>query len=94
MVHATRLLGRAGTDGVALTLTPPTSVSLAGIRLAAHGLTPAQVRVAKLVLQGRSTREIMANLRISQYTVQDHLKAIFDRTGVRSRRELVAALMH
>lgn len=93
-VHATRLVGRAGHDGVALALTPPSGASLARIRLAGHGLSPAQVKVATLVLQGRSTREIMADLRISQHTVQDHLKSIFDRIGVRSRRELVASLMH
>jgi DNA-binding CsgD family transcriptional regulator len=93
-VHAARLVGPGGNRAVALTMTPPSGVSLVAHRLASHGLTPAQSRVAKLVVQGRSTREIMGDLRISQHTVQDHMKAIFDRTGVRSRRELVAALMH
>jgi len=93
-VHATRVFGLEGRHTVVLTLAPPSGPSLAGIRLAAHGLTPAQVKVATLVLRGQSTREIMADLRISENTVQDHMKAIFDRTGVRSRRELVASLMH
>ena len=93
-VHATRLLGADDRHTVVVSLAPPSGPSLAGIRLAAHGLTAAQVKVAKLVLRGRSTREIMTDLRISEHTVQDHMKAIFDRTGVRSRRELVASLMH
>jgi DNA-binding CsgD family transcriptional regulator len=93
-VHATRLLGSDERHTVVLSLAPPSGPSMAGIRLAAHGLTPAQIKVAKLVLRGQSTREIMSDLRISEHTVQDHLKAIFDRTGVRSRRELVASLMH
>ena len=61
--------------------------------LAAHGLTPAQQRVAALVLQGRSTAEIVATLHISTNTLQEHLRAIFDRFGVGNRRELVTALM-
>lgn len=61
--------------------------------LAAHGLTPAQRRVAQLVLQGRTTRQIVLALQTSEHTVQDHLKAVFDKVGVRSRRDLVGAVM-
>ena len=61
--------------------------------LDAIGLTPAQTRVASLVLQGRSTQQIVNELRISSHTVQEHLHAVFDKLGVASRRELVATLL-
>src|SRR2546421_6941343 len=45
------------------------------------------------LFRSRSTAEIVATLQISTNTLQEHLRAVFDRFGVGSRRELVAALM-
>jgi DNA-binding CsgD family transcriptional regulator len=91
-VQASHLRGR-GQEQVVVLLQPPTTLEVSSMVLAAHGLTPAQHRVAALVLQGRSTAEIVATLQISTHTLQEHLRAVFDRFGVGSRRELVAALM-
>ena len=46
--------------------------------------------MTRLILQGNSTAQIAEQLVVSAYTVQQHLKNIFGKTGVRSRRDLVA----
>jgi DNA-binding CsgD family transcriptional regulator len=91
-IQASHLRGR-GHPQVVVLLQPATTQEVTSIILAAQALTPAQHRVAALVLQGRSTAEIVATLQISTNTLQEHLHAVFDRFGVGNRRELVAALM-
>jgi DNA-binding CsgD family transcriptional regulator len=91
-MHASRLGGPPAPQiGVVIAPTPAAQVS--SLLLSAHGLTGAQSRVVALVIKGRSTRQIVAELHISQHTVQEHLTAAFDKLGVRSRRELVAAML-
>jgi DNA-binding CsgD family transcriptional regulator len=60
--------------------------------LAGHGLTARERKVAEHVLLGLSSQDVSEALGISEYTVQDHLKAVFDKTGVSSRKELAARL--
>jgi DNA-binding CsgD family transcriptional regulator len=46
--------------------------------------------MSNLLFAGLDTRAITARLFISPHTVQDHLKAVFEKIGVHSRRELLA----
>ncbi|MDQ4119224.1 MAG: LuxR C-terminal-related transcriptional regulator [Actinomycetota bacterium] len=92
-VHAARLQGPAGPGGISVVLDPTEARGTPSVLLGAYALTPRETEVATRVLRGESTRTITDALHISANTVQDHLKAIFDKTGARSRRELVGLLL-
>jgi DNA-binding CsgD family transcriptional regulator len=62
------------------------------LRLEAHGVTPREREVAALLAQGLTNPEIAARLVLSPFTVQDHIKSLFEKTGVASRQELVARI--
>jgi DNA-binding CsgD family transcriptional regulator len=90
-IHASRLNPSVGDIAVIIEPTQPNQV--APLLLGARGLTPRERDVALLVLRGTSTQAISAQLHLSPYTVKDHLKSIFDKMGVRSRRDLVANML-
>lgn len=81
----------AGGD-VTVVLRPAPAPSLLDVRLRAAGLTTREREIAVALLRGEDTQAIAARLFVSPYTVQDHLKSIFDKTGVRSRRAFVAEI--
>ena len=53
-------------------------------------LTPRQVEVLRLLEQGRSTKQIAAELHLSPETVRNHVRRLFRALGVNSRLEAVA----
>lgn len=87
LVHASPLVtpepGRC-----AVFIEPAGPGRLAALLMAAYDLTEREKDVTRLVLVGQSTTDISAALVVSPHTVQQHLKSIFEKTGVRSRREL------
>ncbi len=59
---------------------------------AAPGASPREREVVTLLAAGLDTRSLTRRLFISRHTVQDHLKSVFAKAGVHSRRELLARL--
>jgi DNA-binding CsgD family transcriptional regulator len=91
--HASWLSGRPEERRISVVLAPARPADTVPLLLAAHGLTRREADVARLVLRGASTGTIVDTLHISHYTVQDHLRAVFDKVGVRSRRDLAGRLL-
>ncbi len=60
--------------------------------MSAYGLSPREEELVKLVVRGLSTTGISRTLFISEHTVQNHLRSVFEKVGVRSRGELVKRL--
>ncbi|MFN0094482.1 MAG: LuxR C-terminal-related transcriptional regulator [Dehalococcoidia bacterium] len=86
-LHGMELEGARGDVAVIIeSAAPPRIFQLLA---AAYGLTERERELTGLVLRGYSTAEIAKALVVSPHTVQQHLKSIFDKTGVRSRRDLV-----
>jgi DNA-binding CsgD family transcriptional regulator len=75
---------------VAVMIEPARSHQLAPLVADAHRLTERERDVTRLVARGLPTDAIAARLHLSPWTVQDHLKAIFEKVGVTTRGELVA----
>ena len=61
-----------------------------GGRAAADGLTPTEQRVADLVAEGRSNKEVAGELFVSVRTVEANLTRVYAKLGIRSRSELAA----
>ena len=59
-----------------------------GGRQRIEGMSPSERRVAELVAEGRSNRDIAAALFVTERTVASHLTHVYAKLGVRSRTEL------
>jgi DNA-binding CsgD family transcriptional regulator len=103
--EASRLVGQAGvrtTDPAAARRLLERARDLAGTEPAttgpaspgAAGLSEREVEVSRLVLAGRTHREIGAQLYIAPKTVEHHVARIRAKLGATTRAEFIAALRH
>jgi DNA-binding NarL/FixJ family response regulator len=82
-------------EALATEVAPPAAPPMA-IQTAPFGsLTPAEMGVLRLLVTGRTTKEIAAELVVSVATVDRHLTHIYQKLGVRNRAEAISlALQH
>lgn len=93
VIHGSCLSASDGGAGeVAVVIEPAKGSEMAPIIAEAFALTGREQEITQAVARGEPTGEIAVRLHLSPHTVRDHLKAIFEKTGVRSRGELVARL--
>jgi DNA-binding CsgD family transcriptional regulator len=81
-----------GPRGVTIVIDAARAGNVLPLAASAYRLTGRELEVVRCVLNGLDTRSVAASLHIAEYTVQDHLKSVFGKVGVRSRRELAHEL--
>ena len=91
LMYGTRLSGEES-GRTAVIIHPAAPQDVAPVIALSYGLTARECQVAMHCIQGHATRGIARALAMSPHTVQDHFKSIFDKTGVRSRGELVGQI--
>jgi DNA-binding CsgD family transcriptional regulator len=89
VLHASRLRATGAEGRIAVIFEEARTSEIAPLIVDAYGLTRREGEITQLVLRGLSTAEVSEELHITPNTVRDHFKSIFDKVGVRSRRELV-----
>lgn len=91
-MQASPLIGGEDGDQIGVSIDPAAGGQLIGMLLLAYGLSPREREVCREVIAGHPTADIAAHLSVTANTVQDHLKSVFAKMGVRSRGELAARL--
>ncbi|MFC5062213.1 helix-turn-helix transcriptional regulator [Actinomycetospora atypica] len=81
-----------GAGHVAVVVDPIRPSRFADVVARARGLSGREQEVLAELARGRSNKQIARALRLSEWTVQDHVKAVLGKFGVSGRSELQAAL--
>src|SRR3954452_761836 len=93
LIHASCLHSADGAAADAAVVIEPAKASeVAPLIVEAYELTPREVDVTRALARGLTTVEIARALHLSRYTVQDHLKSVYEKAGVSSRGDLVAKM--
>ncbi|MBC5805932.1 MAG: helix-turn-helix transcriptional regulator [Candidatus Eremiobacteraeota bacterium] len=69
---------------------PERSLTSAAARF---GVSPREVQVLTLILDGRQLNEVAEQLRIASSTVQDHVESLFHKTDTENRSGMIARIL-
>jgi DNA-binding NarL/FixJ family response regulator len=75
---------------IAVSIEPATAGDRVSVFARACGLSPRETELLHHLAGGAGTRDVARQMFVSENTVQDHLKSIFDKSAARSRRALLA----
>jgi DNA-binding CsgD family transcriptional regulator len=92
VLHAGALRSADGVPRTVVSIQPARPPDVVSIVAAGIGLTARETEVLEHLLAGRSSVEIGRRLFLSPYTVNDHVRHIFEKAGVHNRKELLAWL--
>ncbi|MEJ8305429.1 helix-turn-helix transcriptional regulator [Saccharibacillus sacchari] len=88
-IRASRMRSADGETQLAVTVERARPADILPVLAESFGLTEREREVVDRIVQGLSGKEAALSLHMSEYTLQDHLKSVFRKTGTKSRRELV-----
>ncbi|MBV9324749.1 MAG: helix-turn-helix transcriptional regulator [Chloroflexi bacterium] len=93
-LRAARMAGpRGNPTDIAVTIETASVVERMGVFTRAYGLSLREAELLAALAGGSDSKQLAAQLYISENTVQDHLKSIFAKTGARNRRVLMARVL-
>ncbi len=92
VLHASHLASPSG-DQIGVVIEPASRAELEPVIAIGYRLTPREAQIMTLLLRGLPTKTIAATLRVTVNTANDHIKAIFTKTDVSSRGELMARVL-
>lgn len=75
---------------IAVSIEPATPAERTDVYARSAGLTGREMQLLELLVNGADTRSVAGHLFISQHTVQDHLKSIFAKCGLQTRKAIIA----
>ena len=81
---------RAADRDIAVTIEVTSPADRRSLYARCHGLTNRETELLERLALGADTRTLARELHLSEHTVQDHLKSIFQKTNTRNRRTLLS----
>lgn len=82
-----------GRHDIAVTIERATPDERASVFGRAHGLSTRERELLQHLMAGGDTSQVARDMHLSEHTVQDHLKSIFAKTSVHSRRTLLTRVL-